>query len=118
PCPARADDIACRARARHRRSRPPHSDPRCPYGDTDRPRGVGKTRLAVAVGERLADSFRAGSVFVSLETITEPELVMGAIGRAVGADLGTASPRQAVMERLGDGAWLLILDNLEQALEV
>jgi predicted ATPase len=82
------------------------------------PGGVGKTRLAVAVGERLADRFGAGTVFVVLETIREPGMVLAAIGRAVGADLRTASPLQAVVEQLGDGAWLLILDNLEQALDV
>jgi hypothetical protein len=82
------------------------------------PGGVGKTRLAVAVGERLGDRFRAGTVFVALETITEPDLVLAAIGRAVGADVRTASPLQAVIGQLGDGAWLLILDNREQALEV
>jgi predicted ATPase len=82
------------------------------------PGGVGKTRLAVAVGERLADGFRAGTVFVALETITEPDMVLTAIGRAVGADMRTASPLQAVIAQLGDGAWLLILDNLEQALGV
>jgi predicted ATPase len=82
------------------------------------PGGVGKTRLAAAVGERLGDRFRAGTVFVSLETITEPDMVLAAIGRAVGADMRTPSPLQAVIERLGDGAWLLILDNLEQALDV
>ena len=48
-------------------------------------------------------------------TITEPELVLAAIGRAVGADLPERLRRcSAVVERLGDGAWLLILDNLEQ----
>src|SRR5262249_6450560 len=36
----------------------------------------------------------------------------------VGADLaGTASPLDAVVERIGDGEWLLILDNLEHLLE-
>ena len=40
---------------------------------------------------------------------------MGGIGRAVGADLaGAGAPLQALAEQLGDGAWLLILDNLEQ----
>ena len=82
------------------------------------PGGVGKTRLAVAVGERLGDRFRAGTVFVALETITEPEMVLAAVGREVGADLRTASPLNAVIERLGDDSWLLILDNLEQALGV
>jgi hypothetical protein len=36
------------------------------------PGGVGKTRLAVAVGERLRDRFGAGTVFVRLDAVTEP----------------------------------------------
>ena len=36
------------------------------------PGGVGKTRLAVAVGERLRDRFDAGIVFVPLATVTDP----------------------------------------------
>ena len=36
------------------------------------PGGVGKTRLAVAVGERLRDRFGAGTVFVPLEAVTDP----------------------------------------------
>ena len=79
------------------------------------PGGVGKTRLAVAVGERLRDRFSAGVVFVPLEAVTDPRLVLAAVGRAAGADLtGTGAPLQAVAETFGDGAWLLILDNLDQ----
>jgi predicted ATPase len=79
------------------------------------PGGIGKTRLAVAVGERLRDRFGAGTVFVPLATVTDPGLVLAGIGRAAGADLaGTGSPLEALAERFGDGAWLLILDNLEQ----
>jgi predicted ATPase len=83
------------------------------------PPGIGKTRLALAVGERLHDRFDAGAVFVSLAGVTEPARAVAAIGRAVGADLaGTDSPLQAVIERLGDDRWLLILDNLEDVLGV
>ena len=83
------------------------------------PGGVGKTRLAVAVGERLRDRFGAGTVFVPLEAVTDPGLVLAAIGRAAGADLtGTGAPLEALAETFGDGAWLLILDNLEQVVEV
>ena len=79
------------------------------------PGGIGKTRLAVAVGERLRDRFTAGVVFVPLAAVTDPGLVLAGIGRAVGADLaGTGSPLEALAEQFGDGAWLLILDNLEQ----
>jgi predicted ATPase len=83
------------------------------------PGGVGKTRLAVAAGERLSDRFVAGTVFVPLAVVTEPEKALDGIGRAVGADLAaTGSPRQALAETFGDGAWLLILDNLEQVVQV
>jgi predicted ATPase len=82
------------------------------------PGGVGKTRLAAAVGERLSDRFDADPVFVPLAAVTEPELVLAAIGRAVAGDLtATGSPLQALVERFGQGAWLLILDNLEQVVQ-
>jgi predicted ATPase len=83
------------------------------------PGGVGKTRLAVAAGERLRGRFGAGTVLVPLEAVTDPGLVLAAIGRAAGADLaGTGAPLEVLAETFGDGAWLLILDNLEQVLQV
>jgi predicted ATPase/predicted negative regulator of RcsB-dependent stress response len=79
------------------------------------PGGVGKTRLAVAAGQRLRDRFGARTAFVPLAAVTDPGLVLAAVGRAVGADLaGTGPPADALAEQIGDGAWLLILDNLEQ----
>ena len=51
------------------------------------PGGVGKTRLAVAAGERLRDRFGAGTVFVPLDTVTEPGLVLVAVGRMAGLTL-------------------------------
>jgi predicted ATPase/class 3 adenylate cyclase len=79
------------------------------------PGGIGKTRLAVAVGERLGDRFAAGVVFVPLAAVTDPGLVLDAVARAVGASLGGAgSPLQALAEWFGGDRWLLILDNLEQ----
>jgi hypothetical protein len=47
------------------------------------PGGVGKTRLAVAVGERLGGRFGAGAVFVPLAAVNRPELVLAGIGRAL-----------------------------------
>src|SRR5262249_2336481 len=78
------------------------------------PGGIGKTRLALAVGERLRDRFDAGTAFVPLDAITRSELVPAAIGRAMGAELaGADSPLQALAEILGDDPWLLELVNLE-----
>ena len=57
------------------------------------PGGVGKTRLALAAGERLRDDFGAGVVFVPLDAVTQPGLVLDRIGRAVGADLGGPARR-------------------------
>jgi predicted ATPase/class 3 adenylate cyclase len=83
------------------------------------PGGVGKTRLAVAVAERLGGRFAAGVGFVPLAGVTRPEQVLAGIARAVGADLaGTDFPLEALAERLGQDRWLLVLDNLEQVLEV
>jgi predicted ATPase len=82
------------------------------------PGGVGKTRLALAVGESLRDRFDEVA-FVPLETATRPEQVLAGIARAVGADLaGTDSPVQVLVEQLAGSRWLLILDNLEQVLDV
>jgi predicted ATPase len=82
------------------------------------PGGIGKTRLAVAAGARLQDRFDAGAVFVPLAAVTQPELVLAGIGRAVRADLaGTSSLVDALAEQFSEGRWLLILDNLEQVIE-
>ena len=82
------------------------------------PGGIGKTRIAVAVGERLHNHFDAGTVFVPLASVTESNLVLESIGRAVGADMaGASSPLAALVEQFCDGAWLLILDNLEQVVD-
>ena len=80
--------------------------------------GIGKTRLAVAVGARLGDHFGAGTAFVALAAVTDPGLVVPGVARAVGAELaGTDSPLDALAEYLGDDRWLLILDNLEQVVD-
>jgi predicted ATPase len=82
------------------------------------PGGVGKTRLALAVGGLLHDRFDEAA-FVALETATRPEQVLAGIARAVGVDLaGTDSPLQVLVEVLGDSRWLLILDNLEQVPDI
>ena len=77
------------------------------------PGGVGKTRLAVAVGERLSERFGERAVFAPLAAVSDPGQVLSGMARAVGADLA-GTPLEAVAERLGDEQWLLILDNLEQ----
>ena len=79
------------------------------------PGGIGKTRLAVAVGERLDDRYPSGAVFVPLASVAKPELVLVSIASAVGADVArTQSPLDALVEHFGDTPVLLVLDNLER----
>jgi predicted ATPase len=78
-----------------------------------------RPRLSVPGSGMIPDLAVAGTVFVPLAAVTRSELVLDGIGRAVGADLAsTGSPLQALAETFGDGAWLLILDNLEQVVQV
>src|SRR5688500_18560752 len=46
------------------------------------PGGTGKTRLALAVAERLRDEFRDGVAYVSLASITDSEFVAMTIASA------------------------------------
>jgi predicted ATPase len=83
------------------------------------PGGVGKTRLAIAVGERLDDRFPKGTAFVSLAAIDAPELVLPRIAAAVGAPMVGARPALDVLiDHFADDPALLVLDNLEQIVGV
>jgi predicted ATPase/class 3 adenylate cyclase len=81
------------------------------------PGGIGKTRLAIQVGERLASSFAGGAVFVDLSTVRDPDQVLPAIGRALGLrEVNAGSLINQIHSFLADRETLLILDNFEQLL--
>jgi predicted ATPase len=83
------------------------------------PGGIGKTRLAIAVGEQLNDRFPQGTIFVPLASIAEPDLVLPRIAVAVGATIeGARSPLDVMTEHLAGTPTLLVLDNLEQVVDV
>ena len=84
------------------------------------PGGIGKTRLALAVGERLKRRFGSGTVYVPARGGHRPGRWLSPPSpAAVGADLaGTGAPTDALAEHLADGRWLLLLDNLEQIAEL
>ncbi|MFM9107369.1 MAG: ATP-binding protein [Chloroflexota bacterium] len=74
------------------------------------PGGVGKTRLARAIGDRVATGGRPVLV-VPLDAVTSPDLVLPAIARAAGvADQPTL---ERIAGAIPPGA-LLLLDNFEQ----
>jgi predicted ATPase/transcriptional regulator with XRE-family HTH domain len=76
--------------------------------------GVGKTRLAVAVAEALADDFPDGVAYVPLAAPSDPGLVLPAVGRALGLTaLDPVDAPAAVAEHLRPLRHLLVVDNVE-----
>jgi predicted ATPase/DNA-binding CsgD family transcriptional regulator len=83
------------------------------------PGGVGKTRLAIAVGAELRHDFADGVCFVALGRVSSPDRVPFALAEALGLREDVGRPLMAVLrERLrGRGEMLLILDNVEHVVE-
>ena len=71
--------------------------------------GSGKTRLALAAADELLADFADGVWFVSLASLTDPELAEATIAHALGA-------RGELTDFLRSKQLLLLLDNLEQLL--
>lgn len=81
------------------------------------PGGVGKTRLALAVGEQVAGTGTA-VLFVELAGVLDLEAATQAAADAVGVPSGVPDLRAAVARHLADEPTLLILDNAEHLPEL
>ncbi len=81
------------------------------------PGGVGKTRVALEIAERLGNDFADGPVWVDLAPVREPDLVPATIARTLGL---TENPGQTIAQGLesflGHREVFLILDNFEHLL--
>ena len=78
------------------------------------PGGVGKTRVAMEMAERLAEEFADGVHVVSLAGLTDPTLAPAAIAHAVPIALrGGETPLAAMRRALWDRRVLIVADNLE-----
>ena len=81
------------------------------------PGGTGKTRLALAVAERIASEFRDGVVFVPLAPLGDPAFVASAIAQRLGVREGAGPPLfDHLTAYLSDKRLLLVLDNVEHLL--
>lgn len=82
------------------------------------PGGVGKTRLAIAIGEAMLTSYHGGVWFVDLASLSDPELVPQAISQVLGLH---ERPDQAWLDTLVKALQgpprMLILDNCEHLIE-
>ncbi|SER17481.1 tetratricopeptide repeat protein [Microlunatus flavus] len=83
------------------------------------PGGIGKTRLALAVGEQAAREGRA--TYVGLATLAEPAGVLPAVGEALGlpetAEPGEGAVVRALVDALRDRTELVVLDNVEHVVD-
>src|SRR5215831_16341394 len=79
--------------------------------------GVGKTRLALALAERIAGSYTAGTWFVDLAPIADAALVAQTVAGVVGVPLSPqADPVSSLVNYFGTRQTLIILDNCEHLL--
>jgi DNA-binding SARP family transcriptional activator len=79
--------------------------------------GSGKTRVALAVAEELTGEYADGAHFVDLAPLAQPELVIGAIARALGvSETGGQTLLDSLSETLHDRETLLVTDNFEHVL--
>ena len=79
------------------------------------PGGVGKTRLALRIGEETAATFPDGVVFVRLAAIADSDLVLPAMARSLGLREADSQPLgDRIAEHLRHRRLLLVLDNFEQ----
>jgi predicted ATPase len=85
------------------------------------PGGIGKTRLAVEVGNGLVESFPGGIHFVSLSPISDPGLIASVIVQTLGVrEAGGQSPLDSLKKYLQDSlraAMLFLLDNFEHLVQ-
>jgi predicted ATPase/class 3 adenylate cyclase len=79
------------------------------------PGGTGKTRLSLQVAAAAADDYPDGVWFVALDAVRDPALVVPTIARALRLADSKARPTiEVLIEHLGAGHVLLVLDNFEQ----
>jgi predicted ATPase/predicted Ser/Thr protein kinase len=85
------------------------------------PGGIGKTRLALQVASGLVESFPGGTHFVSLSTLSDPDLIASMIVQTLGIRAeGGQSPIEILKRNLKDSLrlpMLLLLDNFEQLIQ-
>jgi non-specific serine/threonine protein kinase len=76
--------------------------------------GMGKTRVAVELGRRLAEGFPGGVRLVDVATLRNPAELTGAVATVLGVSLeGSESPIRTIAKAIGSQRMLLIPDSCE-----
>jgi predicted ATPase/DNA-binding CsgD family transcriptional regulator len=81
------------------------------------PGGVGKTRLALAIAEEVAEHFADGVIWVDLAPLSDPALVPETVANALGTARVSSAPVEVQLTlHLRSRQTLLLLDNCEHLL--
>ncbi|HAM25940.1 MAG TPA: hypothetical protein DCP11_04340, partial [Microbacteriaceae bacterium] len=82
------------------------------------PGGIGKSRLAIDVANRVGPDFGGGMWFVDLATVHDPSLVPTAIAQSIGVrNAGDGPLMDKITTALAHRKALLVIDNFEQVLD-
>ncbi|HET6318792.1 MAG TPA: helix-turn-helix domain-containing protein, partial [Chloroflexota bacterium] len=82
------------------------------------PGGVGKTRLALGLMQRVEEHFRDGTRFVDLSALRDADPVVPTVARTLGIhDAGGQPVLRLLLEALRAREALLVLDNFEHVLD-
>lgn len=81
------------------------------------PGGIGKTTVALAVAHKLATAFLQGVYFVDLAAVTSVNSIPVLLATALGVHCKGDDLMTGIVETLGGGKALLVLDTCEHALE-
>jgi len=79
--------------------------------------GIGKTRLAIEIANRLKEKFTDGAGFVALAGLSSSAFLVSAIADALHLNLtGSRDPQKQLLNSLRKKEFLLVLDNAENLL--
>jgi predicted ATPase/DNA-binding winged helix-turn-helix (wHTH) protein len=81
------------------------------------PGGIGKTTLAISVGHQLTTEFADLVHLIDLGSLSDPHLVAGTIGSALGLAVDDRDPIPGLLAALRDIRVLLVLDSCERVIE-
>jgi predicted ATPase/DNA-binding winged helix-turn-helix (wHTH) protein len=80
------------------------------------PGGMGKTTVAVSVGNALLDVFAHAVYFVDLSTVADPAVVPNMVAAVLGLILQTKDPLPNLLAFLAERRVFLVLDNCEHVI--
>jgi predicted ATPase/class 3 adenylate cyclase len=81
------------------------------------PGGMGKTRLAIEVGLRVASQWRDGVWIAELASVADLDMLASVVAEAVGVSDGDRDDRATLIDHLAPLSAVLILDNCEHVVD-